>query len=148
MTGEVFVDTNVLVYARDASEPIKQRRAALWVEHLWATRSGRTGVQVLNEYYVTVTRKLQPGMPRLQARADVQALRAWNPVAVDPDLMERAFTLEDVASLSWWDALIVAAAHGSMSRYILSEDLPTGQLIDGIRIISPFDTEPVDLEEP
>ena len=74
MTGEVFVDTNVLVYARDASEPIKQRRAALWVEHLWATRSGRTGVQVLNEYYVTVTRKLQPGMPRLQARADVRAV--------------------------------------------------------------------------
>ena len=56
-----FVDTNVLVYARDASEPDKQPRAEAWMQHLWRTRSGRTCVQVLNEYYVTVTRKLSPG---------------------------------------------------------------------------------------
>ena len=76
----VFVDTNVLVYARDASERDKQRRASAWMAHLWRTGSGRLSVQVLQEYYVTVTRKLQPGLPKKDARADVQDLLAWKPL--------------------------------------------------------------------
>lgn len=59
-----FVDTNVLVYARDISEPEKQRRASEWLAHLWRSREGRLSVQVLQEYYVTLTQKLKPGLPR------------------------------------------------------------------------------------
>jgi predicted nucleic acid-binding protein len=62
MTVPVFVDPNVLVYARDASEPSKQSIASEWLDHLWHDRSGRTSTQVLSEYYVTVARKLSPGL--------------------------------------------------------------------------------------
>lgn len=65
MSATVFVDTNVFVYARDASEPEKQAVAAQWVRELWTTQAGRTSVQVLSEYYATVTRKLKPGLPWL-----------------------------------------------------------------------------------
>ena len=64
MTELVFVDTNVLVYARDTRDLRKQQRATEWLDRLWRQQSGRTSVQVLNEYFVTVTRKLQPGNRR------------------------------------------------------------------------------------
>jgi len=63
MTAPVFVETNVLVYARDAGSAAKQARAAAWLEILWREQVGRTSMQVLSEYYVTLTRKLDPGSP-------------------------------------------------------------------------------------
>ena len=74
MSDRVFVDTNVLVYSRDSSEPTKQPVAEAWRRALWQSRAGRLSVQVLNEYYVTVTRKLTPGMPRDQAREEIEDL--------------------------------------------------------------------------
>ena len=79
MSAPVFVDTNVLVYARDASEPGKQPRAAAWLAHLWREQTGRTSVQVLSEYYATVTRKLRPGLPAADAWDDPRAGRAGRP---------------------------------------------------------------------
>jgi predicted nucleic acid-binding protein len=65
----VFVDTNVLVFARDASEPVKQPQAAAWIDHLWRTRTARLSFQVLQEYYATTTRRLKPGLtPRAGPR--------------------------------------------------------------------------------
>lgn len=63
MTASCFVDTNVLLYFHDASEPVKQAAAAPWLTALWQARAGRVSYPVLSEFYVTVTRKLQPGMP-------------------------------------------------------------------------------------
>ena len=60
MTALCFVDANVFVYARDTREPLKQPRAAQWIGHLWRERSGCTSIQVLSEFYVVATRKLQP----------------------------------------------------------------------------------------
>lgn len=60
MTAPTFVDTNALVYVRDSAAPDKQQAAAAWMRHLWQRRLGRLSTQVLNEYYVTVTRKLVP----------------------------------------------------------------------------------------
>lgn len=136
----VFVDTNVLVYARDASEPQKQPRAAEWVEHLWRVREGRVSVQVLEEYYVTVTRKLKPGLPPEQARSDVRDLSAWRPVAVDPALVEAAWSIEDRFGLSFWDALVVAAARAAGCGHLLTEDLQHGSDIDGVLVVDPFVT--------
>ena len=65
------LDKNIFVYARDASEPEKQPAAAKWIEQLWISQRGRTGVQVLSEYYVTVNRKLKPGLDPQEAWADV-----------------------------------------------------------------------------
>jgi len=79
MSDNIFVDTNVLVYSRDLSEPEKQPQALAWMNHLWSTRTGRTGFQVLQEFYVTVTQKLVPGLDQESAREDVRSLLSWGP---------------------------------------------------------------------
>ncbi len=134
----VFVDTNVLVYARDASEPEKQPQAAAWIDHLWRTRTARLSFQVLQEYYATTTRKLAPGLTPEQARADVRDLLAWRPVSVGTELLEAAWSVEDRFGLSCWDALIVAAARIAGCEYLLTEDLQHGAELEGLQVVSPF----------
>jgi predicted nucleic acid-binding protein len=82
MSDRVFVDTNVLVYSRDTSQGDKQQVAARWMETLWERGTGRTSVHVLNEFFVTVTGKLKPGLERGDAWADVQDLMSWEPQPV------------------------------------------------------------------
>lgn len=137
-----FVDTNLLVYARDATEPDKQRRAHRWLEHLWTTRQGRLSYQVLQEYYVTVTAKLQPGLSAEDARDDVRALHAWEPLATDELVMEGAWRIQDRYGFSWWDSMIVSAAQVLNCDVLLTEDLKHDQLLDGLRIADPFVQEP------
>jgi predicted nucleic acid-binding protein len=134
----VFVDTNVLVYARDASEPEKQPQAAAWIDHLWRTRTARLSFQVLQEYCATTTRKLKPGLTPEQARADVRDLLAWRPVSVGTELLEAGWSVEDRFGLSCWDALIVAAARIAGCEYLLTEDLQHGAELEGLRVVSPF----------
>lgn len=138
MSGEVFVDTNVLVYARDASEAVKQPAARAWMEQLWRSRRGRLSVQVLNEYFVTVTLKLKPGLPREAAWADVADLLAWKPVPTDVTVLTKTREIHEGHGLSWWDAQIVAAACQSRCRYLLTEDLQDGQNLDGVQVVNPF----------
>ena len=103
MSAECFVDTNLLVYARDSSEPEKQPIAIGWLSQLWEQEKGRISTQVLNEYYVTVTQKLEPGLPVKQARSDVRALGIWNPVAMSSRLIEAS-----------WDIQTITATHGGI----------------------------------
>lgn len=138
----VFVDTNVLVYARDASEPEKGPGARAWMEALWRTRAGRVSVQVLEEYYVTVTSKLDPGLDPAEARSDVRALTAWRPLPLDADLVEAGWDVEDRWGLAFWDALIVAAGRRAGCRYVLSEDLQDGQDLGGLEVVDPFRRSP------
>ncbi|MCC6900410.1 MAG: PIN domain-containing protein [Polyangiaceae bacterium] len=145
MTDLVFVDTNVLVYRRDTSEPTKQPRAKAWIDGLWTHRLGRVSSQVLQEYYQTVTRKLKPGLTREEAREEVRDLGAWRPVMPSPELLERAFHCEDRFALSFWDAMIAAAAHQAACRYLLSEDMQDGLDIEGVVVVSPFAHDPGDL---
>ena len=133
-----FVDTNLLVYARDAADPTKQQRAHRWIEYLWREREGRLSFQVLQEYYVTVTRKLTPGLPTEEARDDVRALQAWNPLAIDGTVVEGPWRAQDRHGFSWWDAVIVSAAQVLGCDYLLTEDLQHEQLVDGVTIVDPF----------
>lgn len=146
MTAPVFVDTNILVYSRDSQDMAKQQRAHAWLAFLWETKRGRVSRQVLQEYYVTVTRKLKPGLPPPAARADVRGLFLWL-APIDPQgLFESAWTLQDRFSLSFWDALVVGAAGSLGCEHLLSEDLPVGQDLGGVRIVNPFAVEPAKLE--
>jgi predicted nucleic acid-binding protein len=145
MSENIFVDTNVLVYSRDLSEPDKQVQALAWMNHLWTTRTGRTGFQVLQEFYVTVTQKLVPGLAREKAREDVRSLLAWGPTTVDRRVVEGAWKIQDACSLSWWDALIVSAALAAGCRYLLTEDLKEGQNLETLVVLNPFRTSPSDL---
>ena len=136
--ARVFVDTNILLYARDSNQPSKQAIAAAWMTRCWRERRGRLSVQVLQEYYVNATQKLKPGLPKEMARQDVRNLLAWLPVSTDALLLESAWGLTDHYGFSWWDAQIVAAARRAECTVLLSEDMQHGLNVDGLRILNPF----------
>ena len=142
MIDSIFVDTNILVYSRDATEPHKQKRAMAWISELWRERTGRVSFQVLYEFYITVTQKLRPGMDEKKARKDVRCFLAWRPTPVDTSVIEGGWRLQDRYNLSWWDALIVAAAQVSDCRYLLTEDLSEKQEFEGVTVINPFTLAP------
>lgn len=138
MTAPVFVDTNVLVYWHDSSDPVKQSRADEWIRFLARNRSARISFQVLQELYATLTRKLKPDFDAGEAQEIVRDLAVWEPVAVDLAILERSWLLQQRYALSWWDALIVGAAQSCQCAAVLTEDLQHGQLLGEIRIIDPF----------
>jgi predicted nucleic acid-binding protein len=138
MSDKVFVDTNILLYSRDASEPEKQAVAAARLDELWETHSGCISVQVLNEYFVNATRKLVPGLPPEEAWDDVEALSAWEPLALDMQVLTRAYAVQHRYRLSWWDSLIIAGAEATGCTRILSEDLGDGSCYFGITVENPF----------
>jgi predicted nucleic acid-binding protein len=136
----VFVDSNVFLYAVDEANLRKQQAARNWRSELWKCRRGRVSFQVLGEFYVNAVRK-RPAA-RDEARAEVRDLLAWNPVVADAALLERGWKLQDRYELSYWDALIVAAAKVASCRYLLTEDLQAGQKLDGIEVVNPFLRDP------
>lgn len=140
MSAPVFVDANVFLYAMDEADPKKQQAARNWRAELWKNRMGRISFQVLHEFYVNAVRKL-PGA-RLEARAEVRDLLAWNPLTADAALLEQGWKIQDRYQLSYWDALIVAAAKALSCGYLLTEDLQTGQNFDGVEVLNPFLREP------
>ena len=142
MADRIFVDTNVLVYSRDTSESQKQPIAMDWMKHLWNIRSGRLSYQVLQEYYVTVTEKLRPGLDKESARRELRTFFSWRPIPVDNRIMEGAWNVQDKHKLSWWDALIVSTAQISDCSYLLSEDFQEGMKFGNLTVINPFHTSP------
>ena len=144
MSATCFVETDVL-YARDAGKTDKQPLAEAWLGTLWRQRQGRLRYQVLQEYYVTVTRKLRPGIPVQDARDDVRALMSWRPLSADGVMLETAWAVQDRYGLSWWDSLIVSAAQVAGTAYLLSEDLQAGQDVGGIVVVDPFQIAPEEL---
>ena len=135
----VFVDTNILAYARDKRSPAKRAVAECWLTSLARSRTGRISWQVLSEFYSVATHPRKLAVPAERARADVIALQAWNPIAPDAATFEFAWRLADRHALSWWDALILAAARRGNCDLLLSEDLQNGLVIDGVlRVVDPF----------
>jgi len=140
MTAPVFVDTNVLIYALDNADLKKQQAAQEWRAELWRKRQGRISFQVLHEFYAKVTYKW-PNV-RQAARSEVRDLLAWRPVAVDGAMLDHAWKIQDRYQLSFWEALIVAAAKSAACRYLLTEDLRSGQDFEGLLVVNPFHNDP------
>lgn len=139
----VFVDTNVLLVADDAFDPVKQALVRDWLQALWQRRAGRVSTQVLNAYYVSATQYF--GMPLGDARAKLRRYQLWQPWQIDHQTMETAWGVEARFGLRYADALMVAAAAQSGASHVLSLDLQHGQQIDGITIFSPLMATPADL---
>ena len=136
MSVRSFFDTNVLVYADDPRQPAKQRRAiALFSEHR-RTRTGVVSLQVLQEYFIATTRKLQldPGL----ARRKVELLAELD-VAI-PEIADvlAAIDLHRLHGFSFWDALILRMAKQSGCRVLLSENMQDGRNVEGIIVLNPF----------
>jgi len=139
MTGaRVFVDTNVLVYAHDLSAGPKHHRAKEIVLELWNERSGVLSTQVLQEFYVVVTKKIPRPLDPRRAREIVESLLYWDVVVNDGEAVLEAIDLSDRYKLSFWDALVVQAAVRAGAEVVLSEDLNPGQIIEGVRVENPF----------
>lgn len=138
MTGPCFVDANVLVYAHDPSEPLKQELAAELLRRLWAGSNGRTSIQVLNEFYVVLSRKVTVRRAAGEVWAEVEEFFRWNPQPLDADLLRRARQIEARYKLSWWDSLVVAAAQLQGCSVLYTEDLQHGALLDDVRVVNPF----------
>jgi predicted nucleic acid-binding protein len=134
----VFVDAHVILRSEDGSDAVKQARAIEWLQALWVRRCGRVSTQVLNEFYVNATRKLKPGMPAGDARAEVRRYQRWQPWVLDHATVETAWAVESRFGFGYWDSLIVAAAKAQGCRYLLSEELQHEQTIDSVQILNPF----------
>ena len=136
MSARSFFDTNVLIYADDQAAPAKQRRALdLVAEHRLAG-TGVVSLQVLQEYFVTVTRKLHVD-PRV-ARRKVELLAEFDVAAPDVGDILAAIDLHRLHGFSFWDALVVRAAKQSGCRVVFSENMQEAREIDGVHIVNPF----------
>jgi predicted nucleic acid-binding protein len=142
MSVRSFVDTNVLVYLFDADAPEKQARA----RELLAAR-GPAGelvisTQVLQEFFVTVTRKLEHPLSTESAEQAVRRLAAYPVVTITVGLVLAAIAVLRAHQISFWDALIVAAAREAGCSELLSEDLGDGANLAGLRVSNPFRENP------
>jgi predicted nucleic acid-binding protein len=137
MSDRTFVDTNVLIYAHDVDAEAKYETAKGVLRELWNHRTGVLSMQVLQEFYVNVTRKIATPLPKDTARLVVNSYSIWC-TETTPAEIAAAFRIEDESRIGFWDALIVASAAKAGTVRILSEDLNAQQMIAGIRVENPF----------
>ena len=135
---KAFVDTNVLIYAHDASEAVKQPLARAALDRLWDAGSGTLSTQILQEFYSVATHELAPPMTRIEARQIVELYSAWPVVVLDPALILNATRVEEEHQLSFWDALVVEAARVAGAERLLTEDMQHGRIIEGVTIDNPL----------
>jgi predicted nucleic acid-binding protein len=136
MSARSFFDTNILVYADDKSAPAKQRRALELVAEHRRARTGVVSLQVLQEYFVTVTRKLR--VDAGTARRKVELLAEFDVASPDIADVLAAIDLHRLHGFSFWDALILRTAKQAGCRVLFSEDWQHASEVDGVRIINPF----------
>lgn len=136
--GRSFVDTNVLVYAFDGTSGAKRERAGVLVQEVWATRRGCVSVQVLQELFVTLTRKVPSPLPAAAATRVVEDLSEWTVHAPDARDVLAAIRLHGRHRISFWDAMIVQSATQLACDVLYSEDLNAGQRYDGVLVVDPF----------
>ena len=142
MTDKVFADTNVLVYAYNRSEPVKQQRAFQVLERLAVTGLGAVSTQVLSEMFVTLTRKIPAP---LQVDEAYDRLRnytlSWTVLEVTAMIvLEAARGVRD-HRFNYWDSLIWATARLNQIALVLSEDFGHMTEIEGVRFVNPFASE-------
>jgi len=137
MSAKTFVDTNVLIYAHDLDQAEKHAIAQRLIVELIEARTLVLSPQVLQEFYVNVTRKIAHPLTKRAAREIVEDFSIWC-IDAGPSELAAAFRIEDEARIGFWDALICASALKSGARTVLSEDLNAGQKIAGVRIENPF----------
>ena len=138
MKERIFVDTNILIYAHDLEAGAKHGVAVTLIEGLWEKEPGVLSTQVLQEFYVHVTRKILNPIPPAKARSIIENYLAWQVEINGPDTILLASEIEERYLLSFWDSLIVAAARNAKADKILTEDLKHGQRLEGILVENPF----------
>jgi predicted nucleic acid-binding protein len=136
--SKVFIDTNVLVYAYDASAGEKHKMALEIMENLWDLGNGIISSQVLQEFFVSITKKISNPLNVITAKEIIKDLLKWKTVIIDGEIILEAIDIHSQHKYSFWDSVIIAAAIEGGAGTILSEDLSDKQVIKGIIIKNPF----------
>lgn len=134
-----FVDTNLFVYAYDESAGRKREVALELIAGLWESRMGCASVQVLQELFVNLTRKVPRPLSAREAASLVQDISAWTVHSPGPADVLSAIELHERAGVSFWDAMILTSARTLGCRVLYSEDLNAGQSYDGVRVVNPME---------
>ena len=133
-----FLDTNVLIYAHDRSAGDKHIRAKELVRELWQSGEGCLSIQVLQEFYVNVTKKVSKPLTAEVAAQIIADLSLWLVHRPGVEDILDAIRLQDRYGITFWDAMIVASAIQMGCQTLWSEDLNPGQIYDQVRVLSPF----------
>jgi len=133
-----FVDTNVLVYAFANDDAVRSRAAQELIDRLMAARAFHTSTQVLQELFVTLTRKGRRTVGASEILASLDRLAKFPVFQIDYAAIRAAAELSAGHKLNFWDALIIVAADRSGAPVLYTEDLQHGRTILGVRIVNPF----------
>ncbi len=139
MSAKRFVDTNILVYAYDADEKEKHPRASTLIKELWDKDIGVLSLQVLQEFYVTVTQKIEkPIGPDTAKQIIEDYVAAWEIVEPSVKTLLAALEAKEKYQFHFWDAMIFAAAKEAGAQIVYTEDFQHGREIEGMQFINPF----------
>lgn len=134
----IFVDTNIIVYCFDDANQVKKRKSIEIMEDLWDSQKGVLSLQVLKEFFVTVTRKLVNKMDFNDAKKVVYDLMTWNLFIGTKTSFIKAIEIVERYGFSIWDASVLTSAIMSNCGIIYTEDLQNNQIIEGVRVVNPF----------
>ena len=134
--AKIFIDTNILIYSMDQFDPEKRQRCRTLLKTLKNGLRGVISTQVMQEFYVTATQKL--GAEPLIVKDILNSFGRFETVIIMPDIIKEAIDCGIINRLSFWDALIVAAAESANCEKLWTEDLNNGQVIRGVRIENPI----------
>lgn len=137
--SKIFIDTNILVYCLDKHDPQRRERARALLKKVALDCSGVISTQILQEFYVAATRKLK--VEPLQAKEMVHAFSNLETVLITPEIIRNAVDCSILRKISFWDALVVAAAESAACETLWTEDLNEGQIIKGVKIENPLKME-------
>jgi len=136
MIPKIFIDTNILVYAMDRHDPMKREICRSILRSISNSNCGVISTQVIQEFYVTATKKL--GIGEIVAKDIIHSFSMFETIVITPELIDRAIDCQILNRLSFWDALIMATAESAICEKIWTEDMNHGQVIHGVRIVNPF----------
>lgn len=138
--GKVFVDTNIVVYAYDADAKEKHNISSNILKELWHSGLGVISTQVLQEFFVIITKKIASPLDLKTAKEIIGDLSMWDVVVNNVEVILQAIEIHQQYRYLFWDSLIIAAAIRSGAGILLSEDFSDGQVIDGVKLKNPFKT--------
>ena len=138
MSDKIFVDTNILIYAHDINSGLKHDTAVKVITDLWERANGILSNQVLQEFYIVVTKKMPKPTSLPEARVIIKNYLKWQIEENNSNSILRASEIQEKHNISFWDALIVTAAEQAGAAKILTEDMNSGQTIESILIENPF----------
>jgi predicted nucleic acid-binding protein len=138
MSGKAFVDTNILLYAHDLADPVKNQFAVDLLTRLWDDNTGVISTQVLQEFAVNLQRRISLSLTFQEVRARIALYLDWEVVVNGKGAVLRGLDAKERYQISFWDAMIVQAAESAGCEVLYSEDLSHGQEYGGVLVVNPF----------